>query len=256
MKAVLDFLYSGVVNVTEEGVDEFLGVANDLKIEGLMVKHKKKRKPNKKVNNDKEQEQAKNGISKVATDDSSDEIEPTNSKKRKISKKSKDSNQEKKEDDQSAEDSSSEDEDVEINLINQKIKEKLSDAKELTKKNKETDIKKPKRKYTKRAKKTETESEDNEKMKRKKQNVASQNSLPRLMFPQSHTSTNLTTMLPQTFNCPVCKTRVVGSLKSHMEYTHRIQCQDCQQTFGSCNKLHHHKKGNCLTQNVRGHLDF
>ena len=36
MKAVLDFLYSGVVNVTEDGVEDFLEVANDLKIEGLM----------------------------------------------------------------------------------------------------------------------------------------------------------------------------------------------------------------------------
>lgn len=229
MKAVLDFLYSGVVNVTEEGVDDFLEVANDLKIEGLMVKHKKKRKPNKRANDPDEEEQTNDVLPNDDAENSSDEIKLANGKKRKTTKKAiVDSKQENNEGEHHAEGLTNED--VEINLINQEIKE---------------DVKKPKRKYTKRAKKPETNSEDAEKEIRKKANAASQNSLPRLIFPQSHISTSLTTMVPQTFNCPICKTRVVTSLKSHMEYKHKTKCQDCKQVFDSCNSLHYHKKGNC-----------
>merc|ERR1711892_346857 len=193
MKAVLDFLYSGVVNVTEEGVDEFLGVANDLKIEGLMVKYQQKRKIDKKVNNDKEQKYEKNGLSNTAMDTSSNEFKLTNSKKRKTTKRSNNSKEENEEEEEhSAEDLTSEDEDV---GINQNIKEIISDAQEPRKKIEETDNKKPKRKYTKRVKKTEAEPENNKTMTFKKQNVDIQSSLPRSIFPKPHPSHNLTTML-------------------------------------------------------------
>ena len=278
MKAVLDFLYSGVVNVTEEGVEEFIEVANDLQIEGLMVQYKKKRKRNKKSSNEGEKDEKKNEIFKEKSIDLTDELpedvqlnlinqniketlpdaqelektntEPESKKpKRKYTKRVKKIETE-------FEYLPSEQEDVEINLINQKIKETLPDAQELEMTLKEVGIKKPKRKYTKKAKKTETDTEVAEKMKRKEANAASQNSLPRLIFPQSHTSTNLTSMVPKTIPCPVCNTRVVASLKSHMESHRYVACQDCNEIFDSCNSLHHHKKGNCLTQNIRGHLDF
>jgi len=36
MKSILNFLYTGVANVTEDDVDQFMKIANELKIEGLI----------------------------------------------------------------------------------------------------------------------------------------------------------------------------------------------------------------------------
>merc|ERR1712130_917754 len=124
MKAVLDFLYSGVVNVTEDGVEDFLEVANDLKIEGLMVQYKKKRKTKRKASNDMENEEAPNGqeVAEEIAIDPSDEVKVPETKKSKPVKKRSYVKKRKVEED-FALDLPSGEEDVEINLINQKIKE-------------------------------------------------------------------------------------------------------------------------------------
>ena len=88
VQAVLDFLYSGVANVAEDDVEDFLALANDLKIEGLMVKYKKlanskKRKATKRAIDN---EEVKNEDVKDAETSEVCMVtyeKPTNSKKRK-----------------------------------------------------------------------------------------------------------------------------------------------------------------------------
>ena len=49
MRAILRFLYTGVANVTEEEVEEFIKIATDLQIEGLMMNKSKKQGRKRKV---------------------------------------------------------------------------------------------------------------------------------------------------------------------------------------------------------------
>ena len=49
MRAILRFLYTGVANVTEEEVEEFIKIATDLQIEGLMMNNSKKQGRKRKV---------------------------------------------------------------------------------------------------------------------------------------------------------------------------------------------------------------
>ena len=49
MRAILRFLYTGVANVTEEEVEEFIKIATDLQIEGLMMNSSKKQGRKRKV---------------------------------------------------------------------------------------------------------------------------------------------------------------------------------------------------------------
>ena len=53
MRAILHFLYTGVANVTEEEVEEFIKIATDLQIEGLMMNNSKKQGRKRKVQDQK-----------------------------------------------------------------------------------------------------------------------------------------------------------------------------------------------------------
>ena len=53
MRAILHFLYTGVANVTEEEVEEFIKIATDLQIEGLMMNNSKEQGRKRKVQDQK-----------------------------------------------------------------------------------------------------------------------------------------------------------------------------------------------------------
>eukprot|EP00092_Neocalanus_flemingeri_P032428 GFUD01035269.1.p1 GENE.GFUD01035269.1~~GFUD01035269.1.p1 ORF type:complete len:353 (+),score=108.56 GFUD01035269.1:36-1094(+) len=271
MQAVLNFLYSGVANVAEEGVEDFLAVAHDLKIEGLMVKHKKlatakKRKRKKSINNEVMSEQENH-----ATDSDTETIQtinykPANKSKRKSSEKASHIKKPKtsaKKPKPSAIGYFDPHQpfipDTSTSFPNPEKVEEAGTSEEIVAQSMKDTIEQDDSSdtetiqtvhYKKRKNSEDSENSTsfpNAEKKKKKLHPAtvSQNSLPRLNIPQSHSITSLTTMLPHTLNCPVCNTRVVSSLKSHMEHTHKTKCQNCKQIFYNCNSLHQHKKGNC-----------
>ena len=58
MRSILHFLYTGVANVSEDDVDQFIKIATDLKIEGLMMENNKrgrKKKTKTSLNDEKKQ---------------------------------------------------------------------------------------------------------------------------------------------------------------------------------------------------------
>jgi len=226
MKSVLDFLYSGSVNVAEEEVKEFLAVANDLQIEGLMVKNKKtptskKNKASGKVSlNEEGQNKQENNTEDFSNEKEEDTQNDTHSLE----------NFEEQEDIS----------DTEISILTKNGKYQNGAKVSQSKKRKGKDIMTSNKELL----------TPEKKKKKLDASTINQNSLPRLNIPPSHTSTSLTTMLPATFHCPICKTRVVSSLKSHMEFKHKTRCQDCKLSFDSCNALHQHKRGNCQAINL------
>ena len=217
MKPILNFLYTGVANVTEDDVDQFMKIANELKIEGLMINNKRGRKRRSKagvkdesdVEDDKEDEallqrlREKYCVKPVCLDLTSDPVDtnsvtssPPPSPTPLLSRQ---------------------------NAIKKPRKQKLSKATSL-KTFSTTDASSFKSTHSSAASCVSEGS----------------NGVTDNVVEENESAADY---------CPMCNARVgAGGLTSHMEATNVTECHVCNMNFDTCGSLYDHKRGNCGNQ--------
>ena len=211
MRSILHFLYTGVANVSEDDVDQFIKIATDLKIEGLMMENNKRgrKKKTKTSLNDEKTNELKAADFYDGNDESLLEKLREKYSVKPICLDS-----------------------IEDNGVvsdQDSFPDKSSTPPLLSRNNV---VKRPR------------------KRKPVKHNDTNSTSKPMISNSTVPTEdVNETGVVNNDF-CPMCNVRVgAGGLKQHMDTSGTgdlAECHDCHKTFVTCSSLYEHKRGNCV----------
>ena len=216
MRSIVHFLYSGMANVTEEDVDQFIKVATDLKIEGLMMtKEKKRRKPRKtkkleEEEEGQEEEEGNNGTIERTVD--IDIVERAG-----------------------AGAGEEESEDAMLERIRRKYAVRPVELGSGMGEEAEVDSSAP---PSPSPLVIRGQDPPPAKKARKKSRT------PPVWAGQVGVGGAGAESPSQQLHCPMCNSRV-ASLKIHMDTKHKTECHECNNSFESCNALYEHKRVNC-----------
>jgi hypothetical protein len=232
MKALLDYIYSGATQVVEEDLAEFLAVAEDLKIDGLM---KDDKQPAADV-----QEIIKTEESKYKSEFAVADTKSTNNEDDEFTEINT-----KVEMDMVSDEMGNENETYEVAeaaMCPVYVNESISKD--------DTNLNVTRKRTTKR------EADDNQTVKKKPRTPKHKTVMPK----PTTTSTSNVTILSNpavspvlasskkfSLQCHICNTGVPTKfyLQAHMQMKSETQCKDCKLFFSSCQSLAFHKNGRC-----------